>query len=160
MKSKNVLIPLDLMRSPCDALVYAREMATEQVVSVTLLYVLNLNIAVPDRSVFTQLEAEGEAALRKLARLFFGSDKAVRVAVRSGMPHEEILAEARETGAELIVLSKAHKRTWNNFLRANTAQKIIDSAPCPTMVLPGSGYKAPQFKPLPAYSEAQLAEAV
>ena len=47
MNIKRILIPLDLMRSPCDALVYVRNMAADSPVCVTLLYVLNLNIVPP-----------------------------------------------------------------------------------------------------------------
>src|ERR1022692_3727307 len=52
---KRVLVPLDLMRSPCDALVYARNMAADSPVCVTLLYVLNLNIVPPGRQIYDEL---------------------------------------------------------------------------------------------------------
>lgn len=160
MKSKRILVPIDLMRSPGDALAYARGMAVNQIISVTLLYVLNLNINVPDKSVYAQLRDEAEMALRKLARLFFGTDHAVRIVVREGVPHEEILAEANSIEADVILLSTPEKRSWKNFLRRCTAQKIIDAAVCPAVVLPRSRQNPSNIRSLPACPEGLLAEAV
>lgn len=105
MNIKHILIPLDLMRSPCDALVFARNMAADSPVCVTLLYVLNLNIVSPGRRIYDELCMESEAALRKLARFFFGTDRAARIVVRVGLPHEEIVAEAKAESSDLIILS-------------------------------------------------------
>jgi nucleotide-binding universal stress UspA family protein len=133
---KRILIPLDLMRSPCDALMFARNLAAERPICITLLYVLNLNIGLPAAQIYAELHIESEKALRKLARLFFGSDEAVRIVVREGRPHEEIVAEARSTAADLVVLAGPARHNWTEFLRLGTTQKVIDAAPCPTVVLP------------------------
>jgi nucleotide-binding universal stress UspA family protein len=136
MNSKNVLIPLDLVRSPCDALIYARDMAVETPISVTLLYVLNLNIGLAGPAVRQELLEESEAALRRLAGFFFGTDQAVRIVVREGSPHEQILAEAKKEEVDLILLTSPKDRGWKRFMRRSTVEKIIDSAPCPTLLLP------------------------
>ena len=136
MNSKRVLIPIDLMRSPCDALVFARNMAADLPVNVTLLYVLNLNIVTPGGQIYDELCRESEAALRKLAKFFFGTDRAARIVVRVGAPHEEIVAQAKAESSDLIVLSGPARRSWRRFLRLGTAQKIIDASPCPALVLP------------------------
>jgi len=155
--SKRVLIPLDLMRSPCDALVFAQKMAADFPVCVTLLYVLNLNIVPPGRQIYDELCAESEAALRKLARFFFGTDRAARVVVRVGAPHEEILAEARAESSDMIILSGPEHRSWKRLLRSGTVQKIIDASPCPAVVLPRDR-KTPQGPCLPAATDAAPAE--
>lgn len=148
MSVKRILIPLDLMRSPCDALVFARNMAADHPVCVTLLYVLNLDIVVPTgRQVYNELCAESEAALRKLARFFFGTDGAVRVVVRVGRPHEQILAEAKAESPDLIVLSGPKPRRWKQLLRLGTVQKIIDAVSCPAVVLPRLKKKASHNTP-------------
>ena len=144
MNMKRVLIPLDLMRSPCDALVYVRNMAVDSPVCVTLLYVLNLNIVPPGRKIYEELCAESEAALRKLSRLFFGADRVARVVVRVGAPHEEILAEAKAESSDLIVMSGPKRRTWTQLLHLGTTQRIIDSSPCPAVVLPRERRGSPQ----------------
>jgi nucleotide-binding universal stress UspA family protein len=161
MKNKRVLIPVDLMRSPCDTLIFARNMAADLPVCVTLLYVLNLNIVPPTRQIYDELCTESEAALRKLARLFFGADRAAHVVVRVGAPHEEIVAEAKAEGSDLIILSGPQRRTWKRFLRPGTTQKIIDAAPCPAVVLPRSLKMTPSRSSVPAVAEeARPAEAL
>lgn len=136
MKSRNLLIPVDLMRSPIDALICARGLAEEGPVGVTLLYVLNLNLGRIGRQVYDELCAESEAALRRLAWFFFGQDGAARIVVRVGTPHEEIVAEAKASAADLIILSGPERRGWNRWWKAGTAKKLIDAAPCPALVLP------------------------
>jgi nucleotide-binding universal stress UspA family protein len=160
MNIKNILIPLDLMRSPCDALVYARNMAADSPVCVTLLYVLNLNIVSHGQRIYDELCAESEAALKKLARFFFGTDLAARVVVRVGAPHEEILAEAKAESSDLIILSGPERRAWKHLLGLGTTQKIIDASPCPAMVLPRGRKIAPQRPPIPSVAEAAPAEAL
>jgi nucleotide-binding universal stress UspA family protein len=160
MSVKHILLPLDLMRSPCDALVFARNMAADSPVCVTLLYVLNLNIVSHGCRIHDELCAESEAALRKLAGFFFGTDRATRVVVRVGTPHEEIVAEAKAESADLIILSGPKRRNWKQLLRLSTTQKVIDASPCPAVVLPRLGKIGPQKPHVPAVTEAAPADAL
>lgn len=159
MNAKHVLIPLDLMRSPCDALVFARNLASDSPVCVTLLYVVNLNVAL-GRRIYDELCAESELALRKLAWLFFGTDRAVRVVVREGKPHEEIVAEAKAESTDLIILSRPKRHFWNRLFRASTTQRIIDSSPCPAVVLPRGRKSIPHRRDIPAPIDSQRPQAV
>jgi nucleotide-binding universal stress UspA family protein len=135
MRNKHILVPLDLTRGPASALVAVQKMATESPVSVTLLHVIDLNIFPPQPEVNDQLCAESQAALRKLARLFFGAEQAARIIVRIGNPAEEIVAEARQQAADLIVMC-GPKPTRTRLLRRGTTQHVLRSAACPTLVLP------------------------
>jgi nucleotide-binding universal stress UspA family protein len=149
MNAKKILVPIDLMRSPCDALLFARDMAADQPVCVTLLYVLNLNIVTPDARLHDEMVAQGAEALRKLAWFFFGEEGAARTVVRMGLPHEQILAEAREEAADLIVLTGPARPSWRRRLGLGTAQKIIDRAACPAVVLPRGKTPAPRQREAP-----------
>jgi nucleotide-binding universal stress UspA family protein len=162
MNSKHILIPIDLMRSPCDALIFARNMAADSPVSVTLLYVLNLNIIPTVRDICDELCAESEKALKHLAWLFFGEERAARIAVRMGAPHREILAQAVSDASDLILLSAPETHSWKRPLRTGTAKKIIDNAACPTMVLPrGVNLNAPRGTTfIPSREVDSTAEAV
>jgi nucleotide-binding universal stress UspA family protein len=95
-----------------------------------------LNVVLPSREIYEELRAESETALRRLAGFFFGTDSAVRIVVREGLPHEEIVAEAKEESSDLVILPASKKRSWRHFLCPGTTEKIIDTAPCPTVVLP------------------------
>ena len=138
MRNKHILVPLDLVRGPASALVFVQQMAAETPVSVTLLHVVNLNIFPAQPAVNEQLCAESQAALRKLAKLFFGAEQATRIIVRAGQPASEIVAEAKAAGADMIVMCGPKPRRMR-FLRRGTTQRVLSSASCPTLVLPHPG---------------------
>jgi nucleotide-binding universal stress UspA family protein len=138
MRSKHILVPLDLVRGPASALVFVQQMAAETPVRVTLLHVVDLNIFPPQPAVNDQLCTESQAALRKLAKLFFGAEQAVRIIVRAGQPAGEIIAEAQAAGADLIVMCGPKSRRLR-LLRRGTTQRVLNSASCPTLVLPHPG---------------------
>jgi len=141
MRSKHILVPLDLVRGPVSALVFVQEMAAETPIRVTLLHVIDLNIFPPQSAVNDELCAESQAALRKLAKLFFGVEQAARIAVRFGDPAGEIAAEAKAAEADLIVLCGPASRRMRLF-RRGTTQQVLRSASCPTLVLPHPGKTA------------------
>jgi nucleotide-binding universal stress UspA family protein len=138
MRSKHILVPLDLTRGPASALVFVQQLAAESPVSVTLLHVIDLNIFPPQPAVTAELCAESQAALRKLAKLFFGAEQAARIIVRDGRPADEIVAEAKATEADLIVMCGPKSRRLR-LLRRGTTQRVLSSATCPTLVLPHPG---------------------
>jgi len=138
MRSKNILVPLDLVRGPARALVFVQQMAAESPVRVTLLHVIDLNIFPPQPAVNDQLCAESQAALRKLAKLFFGAEQVARIIVRDGQPADEIIAEAKAAEADLIVMC-GPKSGRLRLLRRGTTQRVLNAASCPTLVLPHPG---------------------
>jgi nucleotide-binding universal stress UspA family protein len=144
MRNKHILVPLDLVRGPASALVFTRQMAAESPVSVTLLHVIDLNIFPAQPAVHDQLCAESQAALRKLAKLFFGAEQAARTIVRAGNPAREIVAEAKAAEADLIVMCGPKKSRRMRFLRRGTTQGVLRAACCPTLVLPRPVRPAPQ----------------
>jgi nucleotide-binding universal stress UspA family protein len=138
MRTKNILVPLDLMRGPASALVFVQRMAVESPISITLLHVMDLNIFPAQPALNDQLCAESHAALRKLAKLFFGAEQVARVIVRDGTPADEIVAEAKAADADLIVMC-GPKSGRLRLLRRGTTQRVLSSASCPTLVLPHPG---------------------
>jgi nucleotide-binding universal stress UspA family protein len=135
MRSKHILVPLDLVRGPASALVSVQQMAAESPIRVTLLHVIDLNIFPPQPAVNDQLGAESQAALRKLAKLFFGAEQAARIIVRFGHPAAEIVIEAKAAEADLIVMCGPRPGRMR-LLRRGTTQRVLSSASCPTLVLP------------------------
>jgi nucleotide-binding universal stress UspA family protein len=135
MNCKHILVPLDLIRGSADALVCVQNLAAASPVRVTLLHVIELNIVAPTE-LYDQLRAESAAALRKLARLFFGSEQAVQISVCNGRPAEQIIAQAQTAMPDLIVMSGPKRRRGPRFWKRGTTQQVVNSAPCPTLVLP------------------------
>jgi nucleotide-binding universal stress UspA family protein len=136
MNSKHILVPLDVLHSKTDTLLYLQLLAAESPISTTLLYVVDLNIEQPDQTIYAALCAEGESVLRKLARRFLGREEAARIRVRTGRPDAQILAEARSSQPDLILMSSPKPRSWRRFFRSRTVERVVQFAPCPTLVLP------------------------
>jgi nucleotide-binding universal stress UspA family protein len=136
MNGKRILIPVDLLNGSFDTLLFVQRMATELPVVTTLLHVVNLNVAAPEGRLYHEVCAESEELLRKLAHLFFRDTTSIRVSVRLGRPHTEIVAEAAAQSSELIILSSPNGSRWKQLLRFGTVQRVVRNAPCPTLVLP------------------------
>ena len=149
-----------MTRSPSDTLVFARNMAADMPVCLTLLYVLNLNIVVPGRRIYDELCAESEVALHRLAWLFFGTDQAARIVVRIGAPHEEILKEAKSDGATLSSSPAPNPARGSGCCIWAPPKRILEASPCPAVVLPRSEKAVPHWLTVPVAVNVAASEAV
>jgi nucleotide-binding universal stress UspA family protein len=136
MNSKRILVPVNLPKSSFNSLLFAQGLANEVPIHLTLLNVVNLNVARLESRVYNEVCAESEAALKKLAKLFFGDSPSVRINVRVGRPHEEILAEADAELSELIIMASPKPACWKRILSLGTVERVVRNARCPTLVLP------------------------
>jgi nucleotide-binding universal stress UspA family protein len=136
MNSKRILVPVNLPKGSFDELQFAQGLADEVPIHVTLLNVVNLNVVRLERRIYNEACAESEAALKKLAKHFFGDSPSVRVNVRVGRPHEEIIAEAGAELSELIIMASPKPARWKRLLGLGTVERVVRSAPCLTLVLP------------------------
>lgn len=144
MNSKRILIPVNLQKSSFNSLLFAQCLADEVSIHVTLLNVVNLNVAALESRIYNEVCAESEAVLKKLARLFFSDSPSVRISVRVGRPHEEIVAEADEELSELIIMASPKPACWKRFLGLDTVERVVRNARCPTLVLPRVWKIAPE----------------
>jgi nucleotide-binding universal stress UspA family protein len=144
MNVKRILIPVNLLKGPFDALQFAQGLADTVPIHVTLLNVVNLNVVRLESRIYNEVCAESEAALKKLAKLFFGDSPSVRINVRVGQPHEEIVAEADAESSELIIMASPKPSRWKRFLDLGTVERVVRNARCPTLVLPRVWKIAPE----------------
>ena len=144
MHAKRILVPVNLRSGDGDALRFIENLSRDVPVHATLLHVVNLNIFRLEPRVLDELRHENEHRLRAVAKLFFEDSRLPRLRVRLGKPHEEILAEAEEEHAELIVMAspRASRQRWR--LSPATVERVVRNAPCPTLVLPRVWRIAPQ----------------
>jgi nucleotide-binding universal stress UspA family protein len=136
MNSKRILVPVNLPKSSFNSLLFAQGLADEVPIHLTLLNVVNLNVARLESRIYNEVCAESETALKKLANLFFGDSPSVRINVRVGRPHEEILAEADAELSELIIMASPKPACWKRILSLGTVERVVRNARCPTLVLP------------------------
>ena len=146
MGDKHILLPINLLNGSFDTLLFAQKMARQFSVCITLLNVVDLNIAASP-SVYDEVCQENKKALRRLGKIFFGDAANVNVSVRMGRPHEQILEAAQNEFCNLIVLSSPKPSVWKRLLDLGTVKSIVRAAPCPTLVLPRIWKMTPQQGP-------------
>jgi universal stress protein A len=63
-------------------------------------------------------------------------DAAVRTQLRQGTIHEEILAAARDAGADMIVLGTHGRTGLKHVLLGSVAERVVRHSPVPVMTVP------------------------
>jgi nucleotide-binding universal stress UspA family protein len=58
-----------------------------------------------------------------------------RAALRTGIPHEEIVALARDERADLVVIGTTGRSGINRALLGSVADRVVRLAPCPVLTV-------------------------
>jgi len=114
---------------------------------VTLLFVVDRAVLSELRRFGERSEAEVHEELRDHGRRYLemleqeATALGIRVAtaVREGDPFEEIVAHAREGGADLIVMGHVGQRGTTRVLLGSVTQRVLDFAHCPVLVVKPDG---------------------
>ena len=93
--------------------------------------------------VVEQVEKTAEARIRKHLEVFCSrmtkghscQDLVEGIRVREGVAPDQILAEAKESGADLIVMGAHATSSLIDSIMGSTAQKVIRRAPVPVLVV-------------------------
>ena len=112
MKPKRILLPIDTAKCPLEVFDVANDFAGRPEVTVILLHVVNLNIVAPENRVYEELGREVYSHLCRLAREYIHPFASTAVRVRAGQLEQEILAEAAEQKADLIILPSWGPSWW------------------------------------------------
>ena len=135
---EKILLPIDLAQpDKAEALVReAVKVASGRDVSFTLLYVASampgyMTAELPEG--FAEKTTENaRAQLEAFARAHASTLKAETV-LRTGTPQHEIIAVAKETGADLIIIA-SHKPGAVDYLLGSVAAAVVRHAPCSVLV--------------------------
>ena len=141
LRLQRILVPVDFSESMARTLQYAAALAREFGAAITLLHVVK-----PAQSRFAhwithaesaeEMRDAGECQLSQLIDVLWGDEIKAEVVVAIGEPHLQIVNEAKETEADLILMgSHGSVGAWGLF-RRNTTSKVVRSAPCPVAVVP------------------------
>jgi glycine betaine transporter len=57
--------------------------------------------------------------------------------LREGVPHEEIVAAARELGCDLLVIATNGRTGWRHALLGSVAERVVRLAHCPVLTVRG-----------------------
>jgi len=142
-----ILLPIDVAEPEVakEALEVAATMAKAFDSQLRLIYVASpIVVASPmamiPQSVYDDLGVYEKEELERAAAAIDRPRATVTTAVRVGAVYPELLAEAAEWGADLVVVG-AHKRSMATYLLGSTAAAIVRHATCTVMVA-RSGKKA------------------
>jgi nucleotide-binding universal stress UspA family protein len=134
MNPQRILLPIDTRKCYLEVFYAANDFARQtQGATVFLLHVVHLNIAAPEKRVYEKLAREAHCHLERLARHCLRPDIASIVRVRFGKPAEEIVAEARDSNIDLIVLPFPPPTLWQRLFAPvvpRTIEGVIRRAAC------------------------------
>jgi nucleotide-binding universal stress UspA family protein len=140
---RHLLVPADGSDASVAAARLAFRIARSYDGHVDLLYVLDTLLCEELRrfdkreldEIQTELLEQGRRILQALAdegeRMGVGVDSEVR----RGDPFEEIVAQARDHGSDLVVMGHVGRRPRNKVLLGSVAERVVEFAPCPVMVV-------------------------
>jgi len=138
MNSNRLLLPIDLARCPQEAFPLANRFTRPFGAEIILLHVLDRR-ARADRDAAIELQLQRAMRhLEHLGRSHLRASVETSFRVRSGIPHEEILAEATVAGADLILLPTFAPSIWRRLtgtFYGETSRNLITGAPCRVFVV-------------------------
>ena len=133
MKPEGILLPLYIRKCPLEVFSAVNGLAKYPGATVTLLHVVTLNIAAPEKRVYEELARDARWYLERLARGCLRLDLTTTIIrVRVGKPAEEILAEAAAGNADLIILPCYPPSFWNRLfapILAGVVEQVSRKAP-------------------------------
>ena len=142
---KTILVPTDLRPESMIALRYALTLAKQFDANLTLLHVLEepytsdteLEPGAEELPVLKKSNEERELAL--LEEELRSEYRNCRSCFRIGTPFEQIVREAENVKASLIVMS-SHSYGWlDRIVHGSAAEMILHSTPCPVLVVKEPG---------------------
>ena len=134
MNRSDILVPVNLEKDSMEGLKFAAHLAKEMSLHAALLHVVELNIFPLDRRVYEEVCLEYQRRLENIADCLPGNLR--QLFVRIGRPHEQIVAEARDTGAELIVMGAPKNKPRHWPFHVTNVERVVRDASCQTLVIP------------------------
>lgn len=135
---RKILLPTDFSRSSAVALARAVALANQCGAAITILHVIDIN-AQPEaisehtgQDLMKQLWGEGSARMAELAWSLRGQVEA-RTTVQEGLPWEVIAHASRDF--DIIVMGNGSVKSGSRIFSQHTAQRVLESAACPVLVV-------------------------
>jgi nucleotide-binding universal stress UspA family protein len=137
-KFKEILCPIDFSEFSRHALDHAAALARSYEARLTVLHVF-LNVPVMDVPPISMEDKDRERLLSEMKR--FTSQLPGDVTLDLRIPeasdvHQEILAQATATNADLLVVGSHGRSGFERLLLGSVTEKLLRKAPCPMLVVP------------------------
>jgi nucleotide-binding universal stress UspA family protein len=156
IKPQRILVPVDFSDSSARALRHAAERAAECSGSLVIVYVVPADYGWSgigrdeSRDLDRSLQRQAADRLRAFADENVGHKVAADLEVRIGKPAEEIVAAARESKCDSIVISTRGLTGLDRYLIGSVADRVARLAPCPVLLM-RPGERSPVGKESPSF---------
>jgi nucleotide-binding universal stress UspA family protein len=154
VKPRRILVPVDFSDSSARALRHAAKRAAEDGGSLIIIYVVPADYGWLGfgrnelRDLDRSLQRQAADRLRAFADENVGHNLTAELEVRVGQPAEQILAAARESQCDSIMLSTRGLTGLDRYLIGSVADRVARLAPCPVVLLrPGKRAPSREQKP-------------
>ena len=134
-------MPVDFSDSSARALHHASDLTAESGGSLIVIHVVSADYGwlgigrAESRDLDRSLQRQAADRLRAFADEYVGHDVAAALEIRIGQPAEEIVAAARESKCDSIVLSTRGLTGLDRHLIGSVADRVARLAPCPVVLM-------------------------
>lgn len=141
-RPRRLLVPVDFSDSSLRALRHAVGLAADLGGSLTILHVVPADYGwlgigkEAFRDLDTSLQQQAADHLRRLINASIPKNLSTNLEVRMGRPAEEIVAVAKESMSDLIVLSTHGLTGLDRYLIGSVAERVARLASCPIYLIP------------------------
>ena len=140
---RHILVPHDFSETAESALQYALDLAQKVGATVTVMHAYEMpTYGFPETPVMTaemtgQIERASRQALSGVASRASRPGVDLRTVLRQGVAWSEIVAVAKETNADLLVMGTHGRRGLARMLLGSVAEKVVRASPCPVLTVRG-----------------------
>ncbi|MDQ2051411.1 universal stress protein [Natronolimnohabitans sp. A-GB9] len=136
----SILVATDGSETASDATVHAVDLARQYDATLNAVAVLESrtdydNAIVDPEEVERRRRAEAETTLETVEASARDASISVETAIRSGVPHAEILAVADDCDADVIVVGARGRSEFRRKLLGSTADRVVRLADRPVLVV-------------------------
>ena len=136
---KHILVPIDFGEPAEHALDTAIQLAQKFEARLSILHVYQLFVAMPYTDALSYPFEELERHARKLLDASLAKAKAryprCEGVLQVGFAADEIVATARSTGADLIVMGTHRRRGLPKVIMGSVAERVLRTAPVPVLTV-------------------------
>lgn len=133
LSPRSILVPVDFDDNATAVLQFARRVGIDSEATLHLLHVMPLFLIPGEpQSVVSGQLGEAQHALEKLAAEHLKGVN-YQIAVRPGDTVKEILAVARTTHADMIIMPTHGRHGLSHFILGSVAERVLRDAPCPVL---------------------------
>ena len=136
MTPQHILVPVDFSAPTDQALAYAITLAQKLQARLTLLHVIYMpplagsDLAMQMGAIEEAAQQAADACLQRVRDAGLAAEEIIC----QGIPWQEIVQKAEDTGADLIIMGTHGRTGLQHVLLGSVAEKVVRLAPCAVLV--------------------------